>query len=49
MTYKSGIRQYYAPSDSTVVEAGYASAKYQDISSRFIPLKEDSILVYKVW
>ena len=44
MTYKSGIRQYYAPSDSTVVEAGYASAKYQDISSRFIPLKEDSIL-----
>lgn len=26
MTYKSGIRQYYAPSDSTVVEAGYASA-----------------------
>ena len=44
MTYKSGIRQYYALSDSTVVEAGYASAKYQDISSRFIPLKEDSIL-----
>lgn len=44
MTYKSGIRQYAFSSDSTLFETGYASAKYLDISSRFIPLKEDSTL-----
>lgn len=44
MTYKSGIRQFCLFSDSTVARTGYASARYLDVSSRFIPLKEDSTL-----
>lgn len=44
MTGYSGIRQYASPSDSTLSEKGYTSAKHLDISSRFIPLKEDSTL-----
>ena len=44
MACYSGIRQYASPSDSTLSEMGYTSAKYPDISSRFIPLKEDSTL-----
>lgn len=41
---RSGIRQFLRSSDSTVVEVGYASPKYGDYTSRFIPLKEDSTL-----
>lgn len=44
MTCYSGIRKYASLSDSTLLEIGYTSAKYPDISSRFIPLKEDSTL-----
>lgn len=44
MTCNSGIRQYASPLDSTLSELGYTSAKYSDISSRFIPLREDSTL-----
>lgn len=44
MPYKSGIRQYRPSSDSTVATTGYTSARYPDISSRFIPLTEDSVL-----
>lgn len=41
---RSGIRQFLRSSDSTVLEVGYASPKYGDYTSRFIPLKEDSTL-----
>lgn len=40
----SGIRQCRYPSDTTMLQAGYASAQYADLSSHFIPLKEDSTL-----
>ena len=41
---RSGIRQFLRSSDSTVTEVGYASRKYGDYTSQFIPLKEDSTL-----
>lgn len=44
MTCNSGIRQYTSSLDSTLSEMGYTSAKYSDISSRFIPLRKDSTL-----
>lgn len=44
MACHSGIRQYASSSDSTVLETGYARAKYPDVTSRFIPLTEDSTL-----
>lgn len=40
----SGIRQFCYPSDSTVTQMGYASTRRSDITSSFIPLKEDSTL-----
>lgn len=44
MKSRSGIRQFLRSSDSTVVQVGYASPKYGDYTSQFIPLKEDSTL-----
>lgn len=44
MKLRSGIRQFLRSSDSTVTEVGYASRKYGDYTSQFIPLKEDSTL-----
>lgn len=44
MNYYSGIRQYQYPSDSTVSQTGYTTAGRMDISSKFIPLKDDSTL-----
>lgn len=44
MRSRSGIRQFRYPADSTVVQAGYASVRYGDYTSAFIPLKEDSTL-----
>lgn len=44
MNYYSGIRQYRYPAESAVSQSGYASAGKFDISSNFIPLKDDSTL-----
>lgn len=44
MRSRSGIRQFCYPADSTVGQSGYASVRYGDYTSRFIPLKEDSTL-----
>lgn len=44
MRSRSGIRQFRYPADSTVTQAGYASVRYGDYTSAFIPLKEDSTL-----
>lgn len=42
MTYYTGIRQLAYPSDSTLSRTGYVSTKSMDVSSRLIPLNEDS-------
>lgn len=41
---RSGIRRLAYPLDSTLLQVGYVSTGFSDISSRFIPLKEDSTL-----
>lgn len=44
MKSRSGVRQLRYPADSTVAQVGYASARYADMTTRFIPLREDSTL-----
>lgn len=44
MKSRSGIRQFRYPADSTVAQTGYASVRFGDYTSAFIPLKEDSTL-----
>lgn len=42
MTCYSGVRRYASSPDTTLSETGYAFAKYMDVTSRFIPLRDDS-------